>query len=168
MDVSQLNNNKDSTFTWTANYKSDRSEDFALHLVDQKHETDPYEPVSEKYPADEDDRVRESRSEDRQNEEVRSDPDVNKNDEVGAQDQINPLAPLPVQTEKKSTAPIADVASTQTKAAIPVQTSGDNGDLANSGQTLAAPQKNGLVKNEASVPGNAAGEKIQTASSTPS
>ncbi|MEH6474245.1 MAG: flagellar hook-length control protein FliK [Sneathiella sp.] len=166
MDVTQSNNTKDSAFTWNANYKSDRSDDFALHLVEQENDVEPYERASNEHSSD-DDPVRESRSDERSEDETRSDSQDSSNDVVMPQDQINPLTLLPVKSDEVASKVVSTTPAPQATTTTPTTPSREGGDLPSTEKSLAATAAANTTKNAAPATGQTTPGDNQTASNVP-
>ncbi len=166
MDVTQSNNTKDSAFTWNANYKSDRSDDFALHLVEQDNDVEPYERASNEHSSD-DDPVRESRSDERSEDETRSDSQDSSNDIVTPQDQIDPLTLLPFKSDEVAAKVISTVANPQSTATTPTQSSREGSNPTTTDKSLAATSAVDTPKNGAQATTQAIHGNNQMASDAP-
>jgi len=157
MDVSQSNNAKDSTFAWSTHYKSDSADDFALHLVNETQEADPYESVDKSHDIDDDEPVRESKKSD--------DTDDDRHDQVASNDRDSPenvhpqdrqlvVSALPVNNLGESGVTPTSTASTSSAPVVTPQTSGNNSDSVNENGTQLQRQNNATVANPSVQTGN--------------
>jgi len=159
MDVSQSNNAKDSPFAWSTHYKSDSADDFALHLVNETQEADPYETVDKSHDIDDDEPVPESKNsddtDDNRHDQVASD-DKNSPENVHPQDRQLVVSALPANNLGENGVTQTNTASTPSAPVVTPQTTGNNAGSVNKNAPQLRGQNNTTAANASVQTGNQA------------